>query len=73
VIVKRIMPGPFLGPASPVQSERRDPGIFLGSFGTLRRAVLQWLLDTGKILLTVVSAGRRHGPARIIGGPEGKG
>jgi hypothetical protein len=42
------MPVFFPEPASPVQSEHRDPGIFLGFFGTLRRAVLQWLLDTGK-------------------------
>src|SRR6266568_5560463 len=43
----------------------------LVTFVILRRVLVKLSSEVGKILLTAVSAGRRHGPARITGGPEG--
>src|SRR5258708_8452521 len=45
--------------------------IFLAFFDVLRRVAVKLPRNTGKILLTTVSAGRQHGTARITGGPEG--
>src|SRR6266571_638514 len=66
-----ITPGSLTDTAPSERTRSRCSTIFLVLFAVLRRVVVRWLLNSGKIALTTVPAGRRHGPARIIGGPEG--
>jgi hypothetical protein len=58
---------------------RRDqtgPGVLIRAVSwcsSVFCGVVRWSRNIGKISLTIVSTGRRHGPARITGGPEGGG
>ena len=61
----------FPGPALSGWAWRGFAGNFLVFFNALWCVAVRWSRNVGKIFLT--SAGRRHGPARIIGGPEGDG
>ena len=69
--VKEITPDTFRGPALAGRAWCGFAGNFLVFFNALRCVAVRWSCNVGKIFLTTVSAGRRHGPARIIGGPEG--
>jgi hypothetical protein len=69
VNVKEITPGAFPGPALSGRAWYGFAENFLVFFNALRCVAVR----CGKIFLTIASAGRRHGPARITGGPEGDG
>src|SRR5438105_4973762 len=67
------MPGTLAATAPAERGRSRYSLIFLVVSHSLRRVVMTSSLTVGKIILTVVSAGRWHGAARTVRGPEGDG
>src|SRR5260370_10139594 len=68
--VKWITPFTITGRGRSSRIGHGYPLIFLAFFVCLRRVAARRSSYYGKIPLTTVSSGRRHGPARITGGPE---